>query len=198
MSSSRTGLLPNQDWPGIIDRLLGAGTQAEQVAARETMWIEVQRYVVRFARLPIGPLTEDLEVRLDIAVSLLRRLEQGGCRHVRIWRERHRQRQAASWWGWIGLMTRTLAIDVARCSRQNLARRGEPFQWARVVSVDPVVFHETLRDALGRSLEFVAQAAPEDLIGYLGALRDLCAEIDGDSSGLERAAEPVALSAKLE
>lgn len=66
------------------------------------------------------------------------------------------------------------------------------------MSVDPVVFHETVRDALGQSLAFVAQAAPEDLIGYLGALRDLCAEIDADGSGLERAPDPVALSAKLE
>jgi hypothetical protein len=41
-------------------------------------------------------------------------------------------------------------------------------------------------------------AEVDDLIGYLGALRDLCAEIDADGSGLERAPDPVALSAKLE
>ena len=34
-------------------------------------------------------------------------------------------------------MASSLAIDFARGSRQNLAPRGKPFQWARVEPVDP-------------------------------------------------------------
>lgn len=196
MSSSRIPrLVPNKHWLGIVDRLLGEGTDAEQVDARETMWLEVERYVVRFARLPIGPLADDPDVRLDIAARLLRRLEQGDFRHVRLWRERQRYRQdGASWWGWISMMTRSLAIDVARGSRQNLASRGEPYRWARIVSVDPAVFDEAQREALGRSLDFLEGASKEDTDGYLAALQDaMCGgpEAREDNGDGELPSEPV-------
>lgn len=57
------------------------------------------------------------------------------------------------------MMTRTLAIDVARGSRQNLAPRGELYRWARIVSVDPSVFDEVQQEALGRSLDFLEGAS---------------------------------------
>src|SRR5215470_2005742 len=98
MSSFRIpGLLSNQHWATLVDRVLGYGTRAEHVAARATMWVEVERFVVHRARLPIGPLTDDLEVRRNIAVSLLRRLEQHDYRHLRLRRERQREyRQGAT------------------------------------------------------------------------------------------------------
>jgi hypothetical protein len=201
MSSPRTPrLVPNKHWLDIVDRLLGEGTPTEQVDARETMWVEVERYVVRFARLPIGPLADDPDVRLDIAAKLLGRLEQDNFRHVRTWRERQRYRQdGAAWWGWIGMMTRSLAIDVARGSRQNLAPRGEPYRWARIVSVDPAVFDEAQREALGRSLGFIKEASAEDLEGYLAAVQDaICGGTearDGKEDG-ERPSEPAALRVK--
>lgn len=174
MSSSRLPrLVPNKFWHGIVDRLLGEGTGAEQADARETMWLEVERYVVRFARLPIGPLGDDPDVRLDIAAQLLRRLEKDSFRYIRAWRERQRYRQdGAEWWGWIGMMTRRLAIDAARRSRQNLAPRGEPYRWARIVSVDPTVLDEAQREAMTRSLDFLENASREEMAGYLAALQD--------------------------
>ena len=148
--SSRTSLTlhPNEDWPGIIDRLLD-GADAEQKTARETMWVEVEYYVVYCVKLPIGPLNEDEDTRRDIADRLLRRLEQDRFRHVREWRERQRRREAhAPWWRLIRLMASSLAIDFARGSRQNIAPRGKPFQWARVEPVDP---HVLLGDPLGKT-----------------------------------------------
>lgn len=170
-------LHPNADWPGIIDRLLGDDMHADREAARETMWVEVQHYVVHLARLPIGPLNEDEDARRDIAVSLLRRLEQGQFRHVREWRRRQRRGEDhASWWGWIQLMASSLGIDLARGSRQNVARRGERFRWARVISVDPQVLADRLGDTLGKSLEFLGNSDPAELVGYLVELQDVLSD----------------------
>jgi hypothetical protein len=172
---SRTSLRlhPNADWPGIIDRLLGRGTHAEHKAARETMWVEVQHYVVYCARLPIGPLNEDEEARRDIAVSLLRRLEHDDFRHVREWKRRQRSGQDhAAWWGWVQLMASSLGIDFARGSRQNVARRGKPFRWVRITSVDPHLLPDMIGDPLRKSLEFLDQCGADDLVGYLTELQD--------------------------
>ena len=172
-SRTRLTLHPNEDWPGIIDRLLRSGADAEQKTARETMWVQVDHYVVYRAKLPIGPLNEDEDTRRDIAVRLLRRLEKDRFRHVREWRERQRRREAhASWWGWIRMMASSLGIDFARGSRQNIAPRGKPFQWARVVPVDPHVLPTMLGDPLGRSLDFLRRSSPDDLVAYLAELQD--------------------------
>jgi hypothetical protein len=56
-------------------------------------------------------------------------------------------------WRFIATMTRSLAIDAARGSRQNLAPRGEDFRWARIVPLDPAVL-VAQRDALGETLDF--------------------------------------------
>jgi hypothetical protein len=169
----RLRLHPNAYWPGIIDRLLGQATDADHKAARETMWVEVEQYVVHAARLPIGPLNEDEDARRDVAVSVLRKLEQGQFRHLREWRQRQRRgTDHASWWGWIQLMAWSLGIDLARGSRQNVARRGEQFRWARVVSVDPQVLADTLGDTLGKSLDFLGNSDPATLERYLTELQD--------------------------
>jgi hypothetical protein len=186
------GLLPNKHWPSTIDRLL-AGTEAERTAARETLWIEVQRYVAHYARLPIGPLADDPDVRLNIAVDVIRRLEQDDFRHLRTWRERGlRAQDGAPWWRLIWTITRRLSIDCARASHQNLAPRGERFRWARIVSLDPAVFDAAQRDTLGRSLDFLEQASEEDLRGYLSALQAMLdggAEDEADRGGEPRRPE---------
>jgi hypothetical protein len=137
------------------------------------MWVEVQHYVVYCAKLPIGPLNEDEDARRDIAVSLLRRLEQDQFGHVREWRRRQRRRtDHASWWGWIGLMAWSLGIDFARGSRQNIAQRGTPFRWVRIVSVDPRVLADMLGDTLGKSLDFLHRCGTDDLAAYLAELQE--------------------------
>jgi hypothetical protein len=166
---SRTRLRrhPNEDWPGIIDRLLGSGGLAE--AAREIMWVEVQQYVVSVARLPIGPLNEDEEVRGDVAVGVLHRLERNDHRHLRTWRQRqHEQQGHTPWWNYIQMMAASLAIDAARGSRQNVARRGEPFRWMRTVPVDP----HLLGERLGHSPGFLRQASHGALLDYLGEVQE--------------------------
>ena len=193
-SSLPPGLVPNKHWPAIIDRLLD-GTDAERDEARDTLWVEVQRYVLRFARLPIGPLADDPEVRADVAVKVLDRLERNGYRHLRLWREGQRVRQTrTTWWGLLGTMTRHLAIDVARSSRLQLAPRGQPFRWARVMALDPAVFDTAQREVLRRSRDFLEDASQEDLEAYLTALQDtMCGT--GDRSG-ESIAERLGLPIK--
>lgn len=196
-SSLAPGLVPNKHWPAIIERLLD-GTDAERDEARHTLWVEVQRYVLRFAKLPIGPLADDPEVRADLVVQVLHRLERDGSRHLRLWREGQRSGQTSiTWWGLIGMMTRHLAIDIARGSRLQLARRKEPFRWARVVAVDPAVFDGAQRDALSRSLDFLASATSEQIEAHLTALQDaMCGVTDrGDRSG-ESIAERLGLPTK--
>lgn len=154
-------LHPNADWPGIVDRLLGSGTPAEQDRARTTMWVEVQYYVEHYVHLPIGPLREDDEVRRDIALRVLEKLAQRDYQHIRSWRERQRTGEdRASWWGLISMCTNSISIDVARCSRQNIAPRGEPFQWVRELVVDPFVLTEIMG---GTPLEHILAGDAEDL-----------------------------------
>jgi hypothetical protein len=195
-SSLPPGLVPNKHWPAIIDRLLD-GTDAERDEARDTLWVEVQRYVQRFARLPIGPLADDPEVRSDVAVKVLYRLERNGCRHLRLWREAQRAGQRTTWWGLIGTMTRHLAIDVARGSRLQLAPRGQPFRWARVMALDPAVFDTTQREVLRRSRDFLEDASQEDLEAYLTRLQEaMCGTGDRGDRGGESIAERLGLPTK--
>lgn len=188
-------LTTNECWPGIIDSLL-EGTPAERDEARETLWVQVEHYVVRIARPPIGPLADDPDVRAELAVRLMERLEQRDFRHLRHWREAQRyQPGVAAWWGWIRTLTRNLATDLARGSRQNLARRGEPYRWARIVPVDPTVlevfgetqretpflvdpdvfeaFDEAQREALVRSVAFLNQASEESLESFFDTFQDV-------------------------
>jgi hypothetical protein len=189
-------LHPNADWPGIIDRLLGDGSDDERKAARETMWVQVQHYVVERARLPIGPLNEDKDARRDIAVSLLRRLEQRQFHHVKEWRRRQQRGQShASWWGLIYRMAYQLGIDLARLSRQNLApREAKQFRWARVAVVEPQVLADCLGDTLGKSLEFLGGADPKALAAYIGELNEVLGD-HADTTDPPPPSKPVAAHA---
>lgn len=127
-------------WLKIIEDLL-AGNKS----ARDTTWCRVFQHIEHSVRLSIGPLGDDREVRRDIAVRVLKKLEANDFKNLRAWVDRQRRgTDGCSWWGFINMMARRCAIDHARGSSHNLARRGEPFQWVRVDPEDPAVLAERL------------------------------------------------------
>jgi len=72
----------------------------------------------------------------------------------------------------ISTMTRSLAIDLARRNKQNLARRGEHYIWARVIPVDPTVFEDAHRNAMAKALRFLEAADGDERLGYVTALAE--------------------------
>jgi hypothetical protein len=152
-------------WLQIIDDLLD-GAQNKQAVARTTLWCEVLHYVELCARLPIGPLSEDGDARREIGDRVLKKLEANDHALLRDWRDRQRRkRDHSSWWAFIKMVTRHRAIEYARCSSLNVARRGEPFRWVRVDLVDPLAFDETA------SAEFLAHCTEEALYKVLDELQ---------------------------
>lgn len=137
MASPRRRLRRNSQWPAIADQLLG-DSKADQAVARRTLWIEVRRYVEHVADLPIGALAEDVETRRDVAVKVLEKLEAKEYAAVRKWRRRRASggANAAPWWGWINKITRNASIDIARSSKQNVARGRKKFNWIRLSPTD--------------------------------------------------------------
>jgi DNA-directed RNA polymerase specialized sigma24 family protein len=143
-ASPYRSLRANVSWPAVVRAVVGDEARARQ-AARAILWSEVTFFVARVARLPIGPLCEDDEARADIAVRVLQKLEANGNAHLREWLARQDAgRDQASFWTWIKTIARCTAIDFARTSRRNLARRNAPFEWARVACVDPYVLGEAI------------------------------------------------------
>ena len=162
-------LCPNEEWPGIIDVILAGRPETTYRRARSLMWQQVDDYVVHHVKLPIGPLGDDEDVRRDISVRVLRKLEANSYCHLREWERRQAQkRDHASFWGWIKVVVKHVSIDYARTSRRNLARRGEPFRWAVVDSVDPFVLAETcdrtdeLREFLARAQALMRKASADE------------------------------------
>jgi hypothetical protein len=120
-------------WLKIIEDLLAGDKDA-----RATMWRRVFQHIEHLVRLDIGPLSDDKEVRRDIAVRVLGKLEANEHRNLRAWVDRQRRgTDSCSWWGFINVVARRCAIDHARTSSRNIARRGEPFRWVRVEPEDP-------------------------------------------------------------
>jgi hypothetical protein len=169
---------PSTKWPSIIDALLGEQNKTQK-EARVQLWNEVGCYVERILHLPIGPLNEDLEARRDIAVKVLGKIEANDFAHIREWRRRqHLQCDHASWWTWIRTIARRTAIDFARLHSENVARRGDPFDWVKVEPSDPVLLNESLRagpsidpfmmtDVLRNSLEFLGASDERTLADHL-------------------------------
>lgn len=154
-------------WLKIIEDLLGADGRKQEVA-RTTLWCEVLHYIVHSVRLDIGPLSDDEEVRRDIGVHVLKKLEANSYAHVRKWMDRRehiqeRSKDCSSWWAFIKLVAKRCGIDYARTCTRNVARRGEPFQWVRVELTDPAVFDDTLED----STEFLAHCSESAVYGFL-------------------------------
>lgn len=178
-SRTRPRLHPSADWPDIIDQLLDSPKPRDRDNARVTMWVEVVHYVVRRARLPLGPLSDDEEIRHDVAVRVLERLERDGNRRIREWRDRQRaRRDHASWWGWILRMAWSISIDLARGSRQNIASRGNPFLWAKVIPMEPSV----ISGVQGGSIQtFVDSCSADDLRVFFTELQDIF-RVDGGTT----------------
>jgi len=123
-------MISNDQWLAIIRELL-RGSERTRRRAREVLWLEIFRYVVHRAKLPIGPLANDPDERREIALRVLQKLERNNYAHLREWEHRQCQRRnAAPWWGFVKVVAIHRAIEHARTSRLNLARRGEPFVWA--------------------------------------------------------------------
>src|SRR5690349_21140989 len=107
-------MLGNDKWLPIINKLLRGG-DSERREARAIMWLEVADYVVRCAKMPIGPPGDDEDERRDIAVAVLRTLEKKDYAHVREWEARQLQgRNAAPWWGFVKMVACCRGIERAR------------------------------------------------------------------------------------
>jgi hypothetical protein len=172
-------LRPNPDWPPIIDDVLGSNADAHKVA-RVILWQEVGLYVERVATLPIGPLNDDEDARRDIGLSVLKKLEGRSNLHLKEWRARQRRKQDhASWWGWIKTVARCVSIDYARTSRLNVARRGEPYKWVGLESIDPFVLGETL----GSALDFLVHCGEQELHEYIANVQSALSDDSGATVG---------------
>jgi len=133
-------MIPNDEMLAIIRELL-QGSEPARKRARAVLWSEVDRYVVYRANLPIGPLADDRDERRNIALRVMEKLERDDCADLREWEHRQcERRNAAPWWGFVKTVAKHRAIDHARTSRLNLARRGEPFVWA---IIEPLGFLST-------------------------------------------------------
>jgi hypothetical protein len=133
-------LIPSARWPAIVDAVL-----TDDPGARAVLWVQVGFYVERIAKLPIGPLSEDEEARRDIALKVMSKLEGKSFANLKEWRRREARKQDhASWWTWIKTVSRCAAVDHARVSRENIARRGDNFEWVKVQTTDPFLLSDTL------------------------------------------------------
>lgn len=162
-------LLANRQWPAIVrDILIGECPARDE--ARALLWQEVQRFVEHVVRLPIGPLNDDEDVRRDIALRVLGKLERNSNAHLAEWFARQLERRDhSSFWTWIRTITKSCAIDHARTSRLNVASRStKQFAWVRVDSVDPML----LNDVLGSPRSYLPCGCDEDLEQYLAVLQD--------------------------
>jgi len=140
MATAYLTLIQNAEWLPIVDRVLGGDE-----TARSVTWLQTSYFVERRLRLPLGPLSNDEDVRRDIAVKVLAKLEANDRAHLREWRQRQeRRRDHASWWSLIKRVAVRVAIDYCRTSRRNVARRGENFAWVDVQLADP----HTLADSV--------------------------------------------------
>jgi hypothetical protein len=154
---------PNEQWLDVIDDLLG-DERGKQTAARTTLWLELENHVKHFARLPLGALADDDEVRADVFVRVMMKLEANDYAHICEWRRRQRARHdQASWWGFVSLVANHRSIEYVRTSKRNMAARGSPCEWARIELADPSVFEDTLSDSEG----FLAHGSEQALYDYL-------------------------------
>src|SRR4051812_42519600 len=91
--------------------------------ARTTMWVEGTRFVERVVRLPIGPLADDNDVRRELAMRVLAKLEREDFANLREWLRRQFDGDNPShWWSFVRMVARTTAISYAWCCDRNLNR----------------------------------------------------------------------------
>jgi len=177
--------MTNESWIATVTEILGSNPVARE-RARSVLWQHVFRVVVYVQKLPLGPLSDDIDARRDVAVATMRTLEAKDFAQLREWLARQRrQRDHAKIGRLIQLFAGQRAIELARASRMNLSRRGERFVWAKVAPRDPAVLEETVQ----RQLDFIASCTAPELYDFLertqaGLADDPCAEL---SRGLPKA-----------
>jgi hypothetical protein len=115
----RLTLTSNAEWLGIIDRVLAGDREA-----RVTLWVQVGFYVERVVALPHSALNKDDKARRRIAFLVMIELEGKSFAKLKEWRNRQaRKRDHASWWRWIQMLSRSVAIDYLRVQTQSVTRR---------------------------------------------------------------------------
>jgi hypothetical protein len=187
----RLRLHRNSEWPDIIQRVLGDGAPAERNAARELLWTQVTAYVLHGAPLPLGPLNDDEEVRRNIAMKLLARLEKQRCRRLADWLARSlRNPGTSSWWGWIKATVWHIGIDEGRASRLNRAPRSAPFDWMREIPIDPgVLADDSDGHASERLRRLVAETNAEVLVRHVELHQDSMRGVPEDPVEIRRDGE---------
>jgi len=156
-------LIQNIFWPSIIYFMLHGGRSTGETA-RGTMWIEVTHFVERVVRLPIGPLSDDKDVRHELAIRVLAKLERDDFTNLREWLRRQFEGDNPSqWWSFVRMVAKTTAISYAWCCDRNLNRtRRGAFQWVREELMDRDKVYALL-DGLNRS-RALADDPPEPTI----------------------------------
>jgi hypothetical protein len=170
MTSRKSRLRRDSQWPAVVDHLLGS-SPVDQRAAREILWSEVQRYVDG-ARLPIGPLACNVDVRRDVWLKVLQRLETDNYERIRHWRVRRHVRPAGStWWGWIRTIVVRASIDYARDSEENIAPRRQNFRWVRPRLTAPGEAIRLRDQQLSRGRNLSDRSSLEEIIDYITELQ---------------------------
>lgn len=180
-------LQQNSSWPAIIGDVIGDTPKAE--TARAVMWFEVIFFVEKLAKLPIRVLADDPEVRRDIAIRVMGKLEARSYKKLRGWHRRQQLKivDRANWWNFVGMIARYVAVDVARCSRLNVARRGDPFELVKLEPLEPSILNERSAGRSEYTLEALDESGVRRMYEALGDYQEMVGEavVDEDPSALK-------------
>lgn len=158
---SRLKLFDDFELELIVDDILGRDPAARAIA-RKRLWPQVELYVTRVAKLPLGPLREDEEARRDVYVAVMTTLEANNFARLGAWRARRLNgTDRSSFWGLVRVTAQHRSIDYARAHPRNIAGRGSPFCWVCEEVAPPLVL-ESLP-----SQPFLTHCTAEELYDYL-------------------------------
>ena len=179
-------LRPNEEWLQIITDLVeGEGVKRE--AARAAVWEGVEHYVqhVRRRKLPIGPLIDDDDAVRAISLRVMEKLVLNDFENLKRWRWRQLSgRDSAQWWTFIRIVVTSKAIDFARGSKRQIARRksrkssapsGATFQWVREDPTDPSAVGDVM-DATSRLLARSTEAQLIEILDWVNSVRAAAGE----------------------
>ena len=167
-------LQPNSRWPEIISEVLGDGPTSD--ASRALMWFQVLFYVETVTKLPIGPLADDPDVRREVSMRVMDKLEKKSYSALREWLQRQQaKKDCVSWWSFVKMLARSTSIDVARSSRKNVGSRTR-FEWVREESVDPFILSETLDGTLSHSPDASEQSGVREMYDRIAGYQEMLAD----------------------
>lgn len=135
------------------------GDEAARVSGRRRLWTYVWTLIQRQLTLPIGPLNDDIDEKSNIALEVMKKLEEHDYKRLRGWRDDYR----ASFGRFVQVVATRAAIDYARSYARQVAPRGQPFVWITEESHDPWVLAETVQ----RQLDFLGGAGVPQLTEHL-------------------------------